>query len=601
MSAPANAVANNATATKGGASGGNGQAGAIAGTGGVDPDLQNLLLSNYLFWTLACISGALIIWRISTEFVKYVRHITCLNNDTQRYFALPSSKFSWFKKNIHYAPLINKRHNREFQLSQAVNVGTLPTRLQFVFLVGYFATNVAFCVIQIPFAGTFTAAAALLRNRSGVLSVVNMIPLFIFAGRNNPLIKLLGISFDTYNLLHRWIGRVVILEALTHTLAFLASNAQTKGWAAAFKTATTVPYILMGFIATCAFIAIGVQAASPVRHAHYELFKLIHVLLAVLAVVGVWYHLDLKNLPQLKYMYAVVVIWGADHFARFLRLTYHNIGSGGTKTLVEALPGNACRVTVTMARPWTFKPGQHAYLYFPSISFWQSHPFSAAWSDEAEAAGGEKLPMDRQDVLAMSKTSMSFIIRARTGATGALYKKAAACVDGKMLTTCLVEGPYGGHHQLQSYGTVMLFAGGVGITHQVPHIRDLVIGFANGTVAVRKLVLVWIIQSPEHLEWIRPWMTEILALDRRREVLKIMLFVSRPRSTKEIHSPSATVQMFPGRPNIDTLLGIEMENQIGTLGVSVCGPGALSDDVRSAVRNKQYYGAIDFVEESFSW
>jgi hypothetical protein len=247
MSAPAHAVANG-TGTGGGASGGNGKAGAIAGTGGVDPDVQNILLSNYLFWTLACISAALIIWRVSTEFVKYVRHITCLSNDTQRYFAMQSGKLSWFKKNIHYAPLINKRHNREFQLSQAVNVGTLPTRLQFVFLVGYFATNVAFCVIEIPFAGSFTSAAALLRNRSGVLSVVNMVPLFIFVGRNNPLIRLLGISFDTYNLLHRWIGRIVILEALTHTLAFLASNAHTKGWAAAFKTATTVPYMLFGFI-----------------------------------------------------------------------------------------------------------------------------------------------------------------------------------------------------------------------------------------------------------------------------------------------------------------------------------------------------------------
>jgi hypothetical protein len=245
MSAPANAAREGAA---GGANGGNGGAGAIAGTGGVDPDLQNLLLSNYLFWTLAIISGLLIVWRITTGFVKYVRHITCLNNETQRYFAIPSTKFSWFKRNIAYAPLINKRHNREFQLSQAVNVGTLPTRLQFVFLVGYFATNVAFCVIEIPFAGSFTAAAALLRNRSGTLAVVNMIPLFIMAGRNNPLIQLLGISFDTFNLLHRWIGRVVILEALTHTLAFLASNASTKGWTAAFTTAVTVRYMLFGFV-----------------------------------------------------------------------------------------------------------------------------------------------------------------------------------------------------------------------------------------------------------------------------------------------------------------------------------------------------------------
>lgn len=296
-----------------------------------------------------------------------------------------------------------------------------------------------------------------------------------------------------------------------------------------------------------------------------------------------------------------MILWGLEHLARYVRLAYHNIGAGGTKTLVEALPGNACRVTVTMARPWTFKPGQHAYLYFPSVSYWQSHPFSAAWSHEAETAGGEKLPMDRQDVLAMSRTSMSFIIRGRTGFTNSLYQKAAKYKDGMMLTRCLVEGPYGGQHQMESYGTVMLFAGGVGITHQVPHIRNLVVGYANGTVAARKVVLVWIIQTPEHLEWIRPWMTEILALDRRREVLKIMLFVSRPRSTKEIHSPSSTVQMFPGRPNIDTLLGIEMENQIGTLGVSVCGPGALSDDVRIAVRNRQYQGSIDFVEESFSW
>ncbi len=154
---------------------------------------------------------------------------------------------------------------------------------------------------------------------------------------------------------------------------------------------------------------------------------------------------------------------------------------------------------------------------------------------------------------------------------------------------------------MHSYGTVMLFAGGVGITHQVPHVRDLVAGYSSGSVAARKIVLVWIIQSPEHLEWIRPWMTSILAMDKRRDCLRIMLFVSRPRSTKEIHSPSATVQMFPGRPNIETLIDMEMENQVGAMGVSVCGAGALSDDVRAACRARQHKGNLDFVEEAFSW
>jgi len=353
--------------------------------------------------------------------------------------------------------------------------------------------------------------------------------------------------------------------------------------------------------ATCAFVAIGIQAASIFRHAFYETFKIVHIVLAIAAIVGLWYHLSLKDLPQLKILEAAVIGWGIERAIRLILIAYHNFGRGGTKTLVEALPGGSCRVTVTMARPWTFKPGQHAYLYFPSISYWQSHPFSVAWSDEAEHPDTEKLPMDRQDVLARQKMTVSFIIRGRTGFTGSLYNKAAGCIDGRMLTKCLVEGPYGGVHNMHSYGTVMLFAGGVGITQAVPHVRDLVVAYSNGTAAVRKVVLVWVIQSPEHLEWIRPWMTEILAMEKRREVLRIMLFVSRPRSTKEIHSPSATVQMFPGRPNIDTLLGMEMENQVGTLGVSVCGPGALSDEVRRAVRNRQYQGSIDFQEDAFSW
>ncbi|KAH8880743.1 hypothetical protein GQ53DRAFT_523797 [Thozetella sp. PMI_491] len=561
----------------------------------------NELLPEYLLIVLGSISAALLVWRITTIIIKYVRTVAGLNNETQRYFAEPSEKVSWFKRNIQYSPIFSKRHNREFQLSSAINMGTLPTRLQLAFLIGYFATNVVFCVIAIDFSAKFATVASVLRNRTGVLATINMIPLFLMAGRNNPLIKLLGMSFDTFNLLHRWFGRIVVLEALAHTLAFLAGNASTNGWAAAFNTAVTVPYMMYGFIAVCAMVAISIQASSAIRHAFYETFKVLHIALAVLSVVGLYYHLNLKHLPQLVYMYPVIVLWIFDRAARLIRLGWHNVGAGGTKTLVEALPGGACRVTVTMARPWNFKPGQHAYLYMPSVSYWQSHPFSVAWSEAAESLEGEKLPMDRQDVLAMRKTSMSFIIRGRTGFTGALYNKAAACVDGKMMTRCFVEGPYGGMHMMHSYGTVMLFAGGVGITQAVPHVRDLVVSYSNGTAATRKVVLVWIIQSPEHLEWIRPWMTEILAMEKRREVLRILLFVSRPRSTKEIHSPSATVQMFPGRPNIDTLLGIEMENQVGALGVSVCGPGALSDEVRRAVRNRQYQGSISFVEEAFSW
>ena len=135
---------------------------------------------------------------------------------------------------------------------------------------------------------------------------------------------------------------------------------------------------------------------------------------------------------------------------RFGRLLIRNVGKGGTKADVEVLPGDALRVTVRMARPWRFRPGQHAYLYMPSIGLWTNHPFSLAWSTEEEdlnitsmTADEKGLPMNRQDILEMHKTSMSFIVRRRTGFTEKLYKKADLSAAGRFTTTAFVEGPYG--------------------------------------------------------------------------------------------------------------------------------------------------------------
>lgn len=79
--------------------------------------------------------------------------------------------------------------------------------------------NVTLSVAGIEWNGTRAAALSHLRNRTGTLSVINMIPLVVLAGRNNPLISLLSISFDNFNLVHRWFGRIVVLQALAHSVA----------------------------------------------------------------------------------------------------------------------------------------------------------------------------------------------------------------------------------------------------------------------------------------------------------------------------------------------------------------------------------------------
>jgi predicted ferric reductase len=168
----------------------------------------------------------------------------------------------------------------------------------------------------------------------------------------------------------------------------------------------------------------------------------------ILVIITIWFHLHLATLPQISLLIGVIVLWLLERFTRIVKVIYRN--NAGSKALVEALPGNACRVTVDMARPWTFKSGQHAYLYMPAMGFIQSHPFSVAWSSEEENLNDEKLAVHRQDILAMRKTKISFIIRERTGFTKNLFKKAEASPDGKFVTKCFAEGPYGGLHKVRA-------------------------------------------------------------------------------------------------------------------------------------------------------
>lgn len=100
-------------------------------------------------------------------------------------------------------------------------------------------------------------------------------------------------------------------------------------------------------------------------------------------------------------------------------------------------------------------------------------------------------------------------------------------------------------------------------------------------------------------------MDQILAMPNRKSVLKVLLFVTKPRSQSEVRSRSETVRMFPGRCEPRVVLEGEVRSRVGAMAVGVCGPGAFGDEVRGAVRglsDGEGEGAVvDFVEESFTW
>lgn len=53
----------------------------------------------------------------------------------------------------------------------------------------------------------------------------------------------------------------------------------------------------------------------------------------------------------------------------------------------------------------------------------------------------------------------------------------------------------GGLHSFSSYGTVLLVAGGIGITHPISYLHEIINNFSFRTTAVRKVSLIWVVRS----------------------------------------------------------------------------------------------------------
>ncbi len=558
-----------------------------------------------------------------------------LNQDEQHYFTSTSSFYSWIKRNILNAPLIHKRHNKEFQLSAATNLGILPSRLHSFFLSFYLVSNVVYCCILDYHNQPKAALIAEARGRTGHLAVYNLMPMILFSSRNNPFIPLLGVSFDTFNLFHRWIGRVVILQSLAHTFCWGINNYDARGLDGLWSHLEGDKFLIYGLISTITMTITLIQSVSIIRHAFYEAFLHIHQILGIATVVGIILHCESQKLPQIPFMYALIGVWALERTIRLLRMFHRR----GTTLHVEALQGGACRVTFDIRGTWTRTPGRHIYAYIPSVSLWMSHPFSVAWVEPGcWQPALQKATLDRvqtpspkpfDETLAVAspisststeiekdfnplpnnhRTQISCIISSKTGMTASLFAKALSSPTHTIALKAFVEGPYGGRSEnLRSYGTVVLFAGGVGITHQLSILRDLVGAFKDGGCATRKVVLIWSVRNLEQLDWVGSWLDDILQMPRRGCEVKILLYVTRSLAREDDGSEAKDSELGVrehvtfGRMDVRRLVREEFEQRIGAMSIGVCGPGGLADDVRRESRGAMKEGNVDFWEEAFTW
>ena len=115
--------------------------------------------------------------------------------------------------------------------------------------------NIAYCVVLDYSNPNIYSLWAQIRGRTGCMAAINVIPTVLFALRNNPLIPILGVSYDTFNLLHRWVARMMTVEAIAHTVAWGVNAAYSGGFYQLHVSLETSVSYTWGMVSTCAFTA----------------------------------------------------------------------------------------------------------------------------------------------------------------------------------------------------------------------------------------------------------------------------------------------------------------------------------------------------------
>jgi len=356
----------------------------------------------------------------------------------------------------------------------------------------------------------------------------------------------------------------------------------------AFSANSKEIWWIWGAVATVATVITVLFSGLYVRRGRYELFLVMHVVLAVVIVVGCWYHVTLWYgyagivWPDASWGYEVwiyigVAVWFFDRVWRVGRV----LKAGVLRSEVTDLGGGYIRVDVPGVR-WGPEPGKHVYAYFPTLRPlrpWENHPFSVVptymlrdmKAGSREGAVSESWSKDEEKNLAVpevntvpaldtstSSAGVTLLIKKETGITK--YLKA----DNRLLT--LLDGPYGNNNtkEILRCDRVLLIAGGIGITGVLP--------WAYNHWNVK---LAWSVSESARLLVEAVELSGVMAKDVR----------------------------VGSRFDVKELIAEEVDAGWDRVGVVVSGPGGLCDDVRAAVVAAGRRGKTVFELEvdAYSW
>ncbi|ETS83068.1 hypothetical protein PFICI_04944 [Pestalotiopsis fici W106-1] len=366
-----------------------------------------------------------------------------------------------------------------------------------------------------------------------------------------------------------------IFQTLLHSILALVLYQDTGSYSPSLLT----KWWIWGCVATVAAVILVLGSTYILRQGAYELFLISHIVMAVICVVGCWYHVYIGYENTFGYetwLYATIGVWFFDRLVRLARV----LKGGFRHSIVTEISPTIVRLDIPSIR-WA-APGHCVYVYFPTLNPlkpWENHPFSMV---QTAALARQKHNVSQSATDFRDSKDDTVQTRSAAVAHGSPYTTAGVTLfvrktEGMtksikphhgLLT--LVEGPYPTNHiksVLQS-DRLLLVGGGIGITGLLP--------FVTRYPNVKLLYSIKAADQP-FLDVLGP----LLDVGQEKEIV-----VGR-------------------RLNLDALLQDEAETGWSKIAVLVCGPTGMCNDIRTIVsrlsREKANACTFELEVDALAW
>lgn len=333
--------------------------------------------------------------------------------------------------------------------------------------------------------------------RAGMIAIA-MVPWIVATSMKANLIAMItGIGHERQGVFHRWGGYLCLFLSLVHTIPFYIQPVWDDGGMTVFyKLFPPGSGIIYGSGIAC-LVPLGwlcIASLPFLRTIAYEIFAFLHAPVALVFVCMLFWHC--KNyLSSWSYLYATLAIWVLCYIMRMFNLNWlkpwRNAWLIGDEAAVTLMAENAIKVTIPTQMTW--KPGQYVYLRMPGISVFENHPFTIS------SLCSEDFPSEYGDLY----RDCTLVFRPFGGFTRRVLETAIEKGPFKTYRAYL-EGPYGGmQRELAAFETVILFAGGSGITAIVSQLLNLIKRMRDGKAVTKKIEVVWALKRLEAMDWFR--------------------------------------------------------------------------------------------------